>query len=281
VASPCVCDPLACADSGRGAISRRAARKVGLVIEERNDIGEAYCSPGRAIAEHLRDNTIVSASARQLGSKGISSAAILEAALSHADPLEGLTWLDIGCGTGDALAAVRDRFAPAHLHGLDVVRFLEPSMAASVTYVVAPAETALASQHTVDRVLMIESLEHMEAPWSVLRLACRVVASSGVIIVTTPNTASLRSRLDLGFRGELSDFRPDHASHLTPCLPHVVRGVMEDEGLAVTQRYVGPDMLPRSSRGRLWPERVYRTGSSLFFRSVLTRGVRVGGPSTA
>ncbi len=167
----------------------------------------------------------------QLASAGDSCPEIHAAALAHARPEPGLRWLDIGCGTGDVLREIRDRHKPSKLIGLDIIDWLADDLRNDVELLTGPAESALDGVEQVDRVLMVEVLEHLEAPWTVLRAAARRVAPGGVLVVTTPNVASLRHRLELLVRGQLTAFRPDNLPHLTPGLPHVIERVLADEGL--------------------------------------------------
>src|SRR5262245_21174184 len=90
----------------------------------------------------------------QLGSAGDSSGEIHRAALDLAEPRPGLSWLDIGVGTGELLLAVRDRHAPASLTGIDLIEWLEDDLRGDVRMVVGPAEQA--DLTPADRVMMIE-----------------------------------------------------------------------------------------------------------------------------
>lgn len=127
----------------------------------------------------------------QRASYGISTDAITDAALAAVEPRPALSWLDIGCGTGDALRKVRDRYAPASLIGVDVLDFLEDEeLRREVDHRVGAAEDLLPIE-PVDRVLAIEVIEHAEAPWTLLRLAARCVAPSGMLVLTTPNLRTL------------------------------------------------------------------------------------------
>lgn len=65
-----------------------------------------------------------------------------------------------------------------------------------------------------DRVLLVETLEHVEAPWTLLRISARLVKPGGVLVVTTPNIMTLRHRLELLARGQLTSFRPQEPQHL-------------------------------------------------------------------
>jgi SAM-dependent methyltransferase len=188
----------------------------------------------------------------QQASLGDSCPEIHASAIEHARPGFGLRWLDIGCGTGAVLRLIRDRCNPAQLVGLDLIEWLDDDLREDIDLRIGSAETVLEGVESVDRVLMVEVLEHLEAPWTVLRAAARRVAPGGRLVVTTPNVTSLRHRLELLVRGQLTSFRPDNVPHLTPCLPHVIERVLTDEGLAVDHGYVGHDVIPLMG-GRRWP----------------------------
>jgi SAM-dependent methyltransferase len=191
--------------------------------------------------------------ADQLGSAGSSTSEIVQAALELAEPQPNLSWLDIGCGRGDLLRLIRDRWQPTTLAGIDPIDWLADDLRLDVDF------HALAAEHAnglprADRVLLVEVIEHLEAPWSALRAAARAVAPGGRIVVSTPNLATLRNRLELSLRGRLTSFRPDNEPHISPALPHVTRRILSEEGLTPgAQRYAGADVIS-FSKGRLWPE---------------------------
>ena len=128
-----------------------------------------------------------------------------------------------------------------------------------------------------DRVLLIEVIEHLEAPWSALRAAARLLAPGGRIVVSTPNLATLRNRLELGVRGHLTSFRPDYQPHMSPALPHVTTRILAEEGLAVdAPRYAAADVISLS-KGRVWPEPVRRRYPALTSVSVVIAAARAAG----
>jgi SAM-dependent methyltransferase len=198
----------------------------------------------------------------QRASLGDSCPEIHAAAIEHSRPKRALRWLDIGCGTGAVLREIRDRYDPAHLSGLDVIDWLDDDLREDIELRTGPAESTLDKVGPVDRVLMIEVLEHLEAPWMVLRAAARRVAPGGRIVLTTPNVTSLRHRLGLLVRGQLTSFKPDNLPHLTPCLPHVIERVLIDEGLRVGSGHVGIDVVPLMG-GRRWPPALQRRTAPL------------------
>lgn len=207
--------------------------------------------------------------AEQLASQGDSSAEIHAAALRFAEPRPGLDWLDLGCGHGHVLRAVAARHAPRSLTGVDAIDWLDPDLRDAVRMIVGPAEREELPQS--DRVLMIEVIEHLEAPWTVLRRAAAAVRPGGVIVVTTPSVANLRSRLELLGRGRLTSFRPDNLPHLGPALPHVVTRILDEAGMRTEVRHCGRDVVPKTG-GRYWPRRAHRLAPALTSVSVAVIG---------
>jgi 2-polyprenyl-3-methyl-5-hydroxy-6-metoxy-1,4-benzoquinol methylase len=193
----------------------------------------------------------------QVDSAGASMEEIVDGVLAAAHPEPGLRWLDIGCGRGDLLRRIRDEWQPAELHGIDPIDWLEPDLRADVQFHRIAAEDA-DELLSADRVLLVEVIEHLEAPWSALRKAARLVAPGGRIVVSTPNLSTLRNRLELGARGQLTAFRPNYQPHISPALPHVTARILAEEGLTVEgPLFAGADVISLS-KGRVWPEAIRR-----------------------
>lgn len=199
----------------------------------------------------------------QAASRGISSDELIEAALARAKPAPSLSWLDVGCGTGTLLRRVIERYEPARVFATDLLPFLPQDLAEHASFAEGPAEKVLCRMPRADRVLLVEVLEHLEAPWIVLREAARKVAPGGRLVATCPNVASLRSRLEMLLRGQLTAFRPGHEPHVTPVLPHVLARILLEEGLRnPTVFYAGRDVIPKTG-GRLWPRASQLTAVSV------------------
>lgn len=204
----------------------------------------------------------------QVASAGASMDEIIEAALLAARPEPDLVWLDIGCGRGEMLRRVRDEHRPAELHGIDPIDWLEDDLRADVDFHAMAAEDA-GELAPADRVLLVEVIEHLEAPWSALRAAARLLNPGGRIVVSTPNLSTLRNRLELGVRGNLTAFRPGYEPHISPALPHVTRRILEEEGLTVEDpAFAGADVISMT-KGRVWPETIRRRLPRLTSVSIL------------
>jgi SAM-dependent methyltransferase len=212
----------------------------------------------------------------QINSAGSSMSEIVEAALDAARPERDLRWLDIGCGRGDLLRRIRDQWEPAALYGVDPIDWLDDDLKADVTFRAVAAEQAN-DLPAADRVLLVEVIEHLEAPWTALREAARLVAPDGRIVVSTPNLVTLRNRLELGVRGHLTSFRPDFRPHISPAFPHVTSRILEEEGLAVeSPSYAAADVISLT-RGRVWPKSIRTRYPALTCVSVIVCASRAAG----
>jgi SAM-dependent methyltransferase len=204
----------------------------------------------------------------QLGSAGASMAEIVQLALELARPEPHLRWLDIGCGRGDLLRRLRDEWQPAQLGGIDPIDWLDDDLRGDVDFQAVAAEEA-DELPVADRVLLIEVIEHLEAPWTALRSAARCVAPEGRIVVSTPNLATLRNRLELSLRGNLTSFRPGYEPHVSPALPHVTSRILAEEGLIVDPpHFAGADVVSLSG-GRVWPQAIRARCPALMSVSVV------------
>jgi len=204
----------------------------------------------------------------QLDSAGTSLEEIVRCALQAAHPEPGLRWLDVGCGRGDLLRLIRDEWQPASLAGIDPIDWLADDLRGDVDFHRIAAEDA-AGLAPADRVLLVEAIEHLEAPWSALRAAARLVAPGGWLVVSTPNLVTLRTRLELALRGNLTSFRPGYEPHISPALPHVTKRIVLEEGLSPeAPRYAGADVIS-FSKGRNWPERVRARWPALMSVSIV------------
>ena len=78
---------------------------------------------------------------------------------------------------------------------------------------------------SLDCVVAVEVVEHLEAPLFFLREAIRVLRPGGMLIFTSPNVASLPARLLFLRAGLLPYFRPESffgCYHVTPIFPWTV-----------------------------------------------------------
>ncbi len=101
--------------------------------------------------------------------------------------------LDYGCGTGSFLALLRDEFAVADVHGLEISS--EARERASRAYGLVIAETAAQlTRQAFDAVLLLEVIEHVPDPHTFVSDVAGLVAPGGVLVITTPAVDNLVGR---------------------------------------------------------------------------------------
>jgi 2-polyprenyl-3-methyl-5-hydroxy-6-metoxy-1,4-benzoquinol methylase len=122
------------------------------------------------------------------------------------------TLLDVGAGTGLLVAEARRR-------GIDAVG-LEPSRpmvaharAAGLPVIEGTLSDRLLTDRTFDAVTLIDVIEHVTAPVPLLRDAAARLAVGGILILVTPNVASVPARL-MGKRWW--HFRLAHIGYFSP-----------------------------------------------------------------
>src|SRR4051794_35216296 len=92
--------------------SRSRPRGTAMSIDESREASYKFAGDARPSA------------AAQQASVGGSSREIHAAVLAAALPAPGLSWLDVGCGTGDMVAEVLEGHEPTRVVGVDIVDFL-------------------------------------------------------------------------------------------------------------------------------------------------------------
>lgn len=124
--------------------------------------------------------------------------------------------LDVGCGTGDFLAMLRER-------GWDVTGTEWSAGAAALTtarhgfpVLVGELDTLGLAEARFDLITLWHVLEHLPDPVAVLRECYRVLAPEGLLVVATPNAGSLALRV-FGRHWYHLD-APRHLSLWTPAL---------------------------------------------------------------
>lgn len=98
--------------------------------------------------------------------------------------------LDAPCGGG--VLANRMVAAGLEVTGFDID---EPADAGVLEYGVADLNRPLpAEDASFDAVVSVEGIEHLERPFDFVRECARVLRDGGLLVITTPNISSLRSR---------------------------------------------------------------------------------------
>ncbi len=117
--------------------------------------------------------------------------AIVEIVRHLRGPLDGLRWLDYGCGLGGLVRYGRDR-------GVDISGFDEGYAAERMRHdcmpALSPAELDTAAE-SFDVVTAIEVLEHLIDPMVTLRRLAALLRPGGLLFLTTGNAEPFRGRL--------------------------------------------------------------------------------------
>jgi len=114
--------------------------------------------------------------------------------------LEPRRLLDVGCGSGYLAKLLKARAPGLVVHGVDISRVALERARTHVDQVwqvdLDRADLPLAAE-AYDTVACVEVLEHLYDPDHALREICRVLVPLGRVVVTVPNLAYWRFRLDL------------------------------------------------------------------------------------
>ncbi len=158
------------------------------------------------------------------------------------------TIVDVGCGQGDLLAALRYDFE--RCVGLDLVAYGKMKERSWIEFIASDlnAQRLDLESDCGDVVAAIETIEHLENPRGFVRELARVARPGGLVIVTTPNKLSWLSKLALVMKNEFSAFqeRPGlYPTHITALLESDLRHIGSECGLTEIA-------IEYSCRGR-WP----------------------------
>lgn len=167
--------------------------------------------------------------------------------------------VDVGCGGGGLWRMLGDRCSS--YCGVDAVRYdtfpaNEEFLQVDLDSTDWPLPDACA-----DVVAAVETIEHLENPWSFVRALVRMAKPGGWVLVTTPNQLSLLSLATLLVKHRFSAFQDVHyPAHRTALLESDLQrlfGACGLESVAVAYSLHGrlplmPWHYPRSV-ARLWP----------------------------
>lgn len=117
--------------------------------------------------------------------------------------------LEIGCGAGGTMAALRERQAVQWAGGVEYVpEAAEQAKAAFDKVWCIDAETTPFEGEippaSLDAILCFDVLEHLVDPWSLVKRLTALLAQGGCLVVSVPNIRHWKFVRDLLFRG---DFR--------------------------------------------------------------------------
>lgn len=185
--------------------------------------------------------------------------------------VEGGTLLDIGCGAGGYLAAMKA--LGWQVLGIDLsplaARIAWESYGVPVK--VGTLETAGIADRSMAMVTMVHAIEHVPDPVSHLRQCHRVLQDDGRLVLTTPNVAGLMSRFFADHWMAL-----DPPRHLWLFTPDTLRDCVEQAGFRVermlTRSFLSHVNYEKSLRIRL--EGHARDNRQLGYAGPVARGLQ-------
>jgi SAM-dependent methyltransferase len=149
--------------------------------------------------------------------------------------------LDVGCASGEVASLLRESGWQVHGVERDPV-LLERARCRGIPVRVTDigAEPLPWGAAAFDAVVAGEVIEHVVDTDHLLREIARVLRPGGVLVITTPNLASLenRIRLLLGRYPMWMDYRVEGIGHLRYYTPRLLRAHLAQHGFSV-ERHVG------------------------------------------
>lgn len=157
----------------------------------------------------------------QLASEGASSDDIHHSVtntINSLTPSDKWSYLDLGCGNGELIKKVNQRFNFQKTTAVDGHVYTSIN-SEKVRFIQANLEELDESQfEKYDLITCVEVFEHLENPWRLARKINSLLSPGGHLIVTTPNPESIRSLLSFLTRGYHCAFgarnRPAHKTVL-------------------------------------------------------------------
>lgn len=149
--------------------------------------------------------------------------------------------LDVGCGNG----RIGSLFSKDNtVVGIDVsLAAVEAARSKGLTGIIGSIDNRLPfKDETFDAVLLIEVIEHVFDPISLLKDICRIMKPKGTLICTTPNAGVVLNRLYFLFKGEFKDFTAREnvlnegfpfTEHIRPFSPRCLRKLLSECGFAI------------------------------------------------
>ncbi len=138
--------------------------------------------------------------------------------------------LDVGCGTGALYPYVKD--VCSHYQGADVVRYPDYPVELKFHKINLDTQGVEVADGSIDIVLSVETIEHLENPRALIRELARVTKPGGTVVVTTPNNLSLLSKMTLVIKNQFNAFQePCYPAHITALLEIDLLRMMKESGL--------------------------------------------------
>ena len=159
----------------------------------------------------------------------------IAAKISEVFPPPGIKILDFGAGEGALSARLCDMGFEVTAVDIDQENFKclqAPFFCVNFDQPQEIAEFVLQHEGEFDVVLGIEVIEHIQDQWQYVRQLMRMVKIGGLVIITTPNTASWLSRLTFFFTGRFHQFGDDDLlyGHINPISPWELELILSNSG---------------------------------------------------
>lgn len=116
-------------------------------------------------------------------------------------PPETRHMLDVGCSKGAFGAAVKRERPPMKVWGIEPNAAAAKIASGRLDQVVHGTFPAGLRSEAFDAITMLDVLEHMEDPWSMLALAGEMLAPGGVVVASIPNVRHYSVSLALVLHG--------------------------------------------------------------------------------
>ncbi len=159
--------------------------------------------------------------------------------------------LDVGCGAGVMLRALRDLGRASEIVGIDIVDTgadLDQFLVGSIETMDLPFPNSY-----FDVITCADVLEHLVDPWVTLHKLVALLKPNGICIVSLPNFTEIKSlsKIVLGGRFDYTDSGILDRTHLRFFCKGNMRALIQGAGLTIEhQTYTGG-----------WPRRLIAKGS--------------------
>jgi 2-polyprenyl-3-methyl-5-hydroxy-6-metoxy-1,4-benzoquinol methylase len=167
---------------------------------------------------------------------GVSSGSVYDAAWRQIAPRAKGDVLDVGAGTGSLSARLANETAVTSVTAADLAAHatVSPPGAAAkkVRWLSADLNTPLPlPAASFDLIVAIEIVEHLENPRATAREWRRLLRPGGALVMSTPNTESIRSLLSFMARGQHASFTArSYPEHITPLARVDLQRVLAEAG---------------------------------------------------
>lgn len=126
--------------------------------------------------------------------------------------------LEIGCGAGE-LARVMMREGYKDIHLVDIDNYLPDDVKGRISLSLLDVcfNPLPLGDSSIDIILAIAIIEHLENPFLIVRESVRVLKKDGVCIIAIPHIFSLRSKFSFLLKGDLMSYNEtnNHISYFT------------------------------------------------------------------